>query len=219
MNRKEIKELAKSKIKGNMWNIWWPFLVISVLQSLVGRIFGATININIEGIESITDINVPTSYYVKSTLIAIIFGVIIAGYTKYVLNFVRTGKFDTNDILNTIKEKWIQILIVSILTSVIIGVASIFFVIPGVIASLGFAMAILLVIDKDVQGADSLKKSWNLMKGYKWDYFVFILSFFGWILLIPFTLGLIIIWLYPYITVAELVYYNKLQELNYKEEE
>ena len=27
MNRKEIKELAKAKIKGNKWNIIWPMLI------------------------------------------------------------------------------------------------------------------------------------------------------------------------------------------------
>ena len=218
MNRKEIKELAKTKIKGNLWNIWWPFLVISVLESLVTKIFGATINVDFTNLESLTNISVPTSYYVKVVLVGIVFGIVTAAYTKYILNFVRTGKFDTNDILNTIKEKWLQVLIASILTSVIIGVASIFLVIPGIIASLGFAMAILLVIDKNVDGADSLKASWNMMKGYKWNYLVFQLSFIGWILLVPFTIGLLLIWLYPYIVVAEVIYYDKLKDINYKEE-
>lgn len=219
MDRKEIKELAKTKIKGNLWNIWWPFLVITVVQSLVSRIFGATITVDFENLESIADVSVPTSYYVKTTLIGLVFGIVMAGYLKYLVNFVRTGKFDANDILNTVKEKWLQLLIGSILTSLIIGIASIFFVIPGIIAALGFTMVTFLIIDTDTTGADSLKKSWNVMKGYKWNYFVFILSFLGWLLLTPFTLGLLLIWLYPYLMVAEVIYYDKLKELNYKEEE
>ena len=82
MDRKEIKELAKSKIKGNMWNIWWPFLVITVLQSLVSKIFGANIEINVQNLSSLAEINVPTSYYVKTILIGVVFGVITAGYIR-----------------------------------------------------------------------------------------------------------------------------------------
>ena len=51
------------------------------------------------------------------------------------------------------------------------------------------------------------------MKGYKGDYFVFLLSFIGWFLLVPFTLGIILIWLLPYILVAQIIYYEKLSEL------
>ena len=40
MDRKEIKELAKTKVKGNKWNIWWPLLLVSFVQNIVERIFG-----------------------------------------------------------------------------------------------------------------------------------------------------------------------------------
>ena len=39
MNRVEIKENAKQKIKGNIWNLIWPLLVIGVLQSIISRIY------------------------------------------------------------------------------------------------------------------------------------------------------------------------------------
>ena len=72
-------------------------------------------------------------------------------------------------------------------------------------------MSSLIVIDTDLGQVESIKKSWEMMKGYKWNYFVFILSFLGWILLTPFTLGLLFIWLIPYITVAEIIYYERLK--------
>ena len=73
-------------------------------------------------------------------------------------------------------------------------------------------MSSLIVIDTDLGPVESIKKSWEMMKGYKWNYFVFILSFLGWILLTPFTLGLLFIWLIPYMTVAEIIYYERLKE-------
>ena len=97
--------------------------------------------------------------------------------------------------------------------SIVISIGFVLFIIPGIILTFGLAMSSLIVIDTDLGPIDALKKSWSMMKGYKWNYFVFILSFLGWILLSPFTLFLLLIWLVPYMTVAEIIYYEKLKEI------
>lgn len=216
MDRIEIKRLAKEKIKGNKWNIWWPFLVIIVLENLVSGIFTPTVEIDYTNLETLSTMQVTPTYYVSTGIISIIFAVILAGYYKYLLNFVRTGEFDSKTIIETIKTKWIDVLVAEILVSIIVFFCSLLFVIPGIIMALAYAMAVLLVIDKDVAGNDSLAKSREMMKGYKWDYFVFLLSFLGWIILTPFTIGLLLIWLVPYMLVATMIYYDKLQEKTYK---
>jgi len=216
MNRKEIKELAKSKIKGNKWNIIWPMLVIQVIQSILTRFLGGTVNIDINNLESLESIQVSPKVYLSSFVVSLIVGVITAGYVKYILNFVRTGEFDTDSILETIKTKWLNVLIATILTSIIIGLCTMLFVVPGIIMALAYAFTTLLVIDTDVSGSDSLKASREMMKGYKWNYFVFGLSFIGWALLIPFTFGLILIWLYPYMVVANTLYYEELKKVTKK---
>ena len=86
-------------------------------------------------------------------------------------------------------------------------------IVPGVIVAIGLGMAGLIVIDSDLSAIDALKKSWEMMKGYKWNYFVFILSFIGWIILAPFTLFILFIWLIPYMTVAEVIYYDELKKI------
>ena len=207
MDRKKIKESAKAKIKGNIWNILWPLIVIGVIQSALSNLFGATINIDLSNLDSV---NVPTSAYMTSYGVSIIMAILYAGYLKYVLNFVRTGKFNTNSIIDTVKSKWLNILIASILSSFIASICFLLFVIPGIVMSLAFTLVIYLVVETDIAGNDSLKKSRELMNGYKWDYFVFILSFIGWFLLIPFTLGIILIWLVPYFRVANAIYYDEL---------
>ena len=77
--------------------------------------------------------------------------------------------------------------------------------------TLAYAFVDYLVVDTDVTGNDALRESREMMKGYKWNYFVFGLSFLGWILLVPFTLGILLIWLYPYMTVATAIYYERLK--------
>lgn len=213
MDRKEIKELAKSKIKGNKWNIIWPILVISVIESILNSLFGGKIEMDFTNLESISFVNISPRYYIGSIVVTLIVGIITAGYIKYILNFVRNGKFEFNDIIDTVKEKWLNIFIAEILATIIIGLCSILFVIPGIIMAIAYTFVTYLVIDTDVSGSDSLKMSREMMKGYKWNYFVFGLSFIGWILLIPFTLGLILIWLYPYMAVANTIYYDKLKKI------
>ena len=213
MNRQEIKEEAKKRISGNKWNILWPALLFGFVIGLVETIFMPKINIDVNSIKSIKEIfdAVPTSYFIISIVTTLLTYVFTAGYVKYVLSFVRTGKFDTKTILETIKKRWLQILVANIVGGLIIALASILFVIPGIIMSLAYAFMVYVVVDSDKSGIESLKASRAMMKGYKGDYFVFILSFIGWILLVPFTLGILLIWLVPYIMVANTIYYEKLK--------
>lgn len=213
MDRKEIKEEAKAKIKGNIWNILWPLLVIGVLTSILSSLFGGSININVNNINEITEYTTSPKSTIGSSIVAIISAMLSAGYIKYLLTFVRKGKFDSNEIINTIKERWLHILIAVVLVYVIVFACTLLFIIPGIIMGLAYTFVIYLVIDTDVAGNDALKESREMMKGYKWDYFVFELSFIGWIILGIFTLGILYIWLVPYMNVASVLYYEKLKKI------
>ena len=143
-------------------------------------------------------------------IISMINAILTACYMKYVLNFIRKGKFDTNEIINTLKEKWLDLLIANILTSIIVGIGFALLIIPGIIASLALAMINYFIIDQNAKGSDSIKLSNEAMKGHKGELFAFRLSFIGWFILVPFTLGLLLIWLIPYTKVAEALYYDKI---------
>ena len=202
MNRIDIKNEAKKKIEDNRWDIWWPLIVIMVLSGALSSVIGG----------SSTTINGYKISY-GSGLISLLTGIVTAGYMKYLLDFVRTGKFNSNTIIKTVKEKWLNILIAEILTSVIVALFSLLLVVPGIIVALGYAFVTLLVIDTDIAGQDALKESKEMMDGYKWDYFVFLLSFIGWGILCCLTCGILLIWVLPYFTVSELIYYDELKKL------
>ena len=163
-----------------------------------------------------TNFEIPSHITIGLSIVAIIFGIVNVAYKKYILNFVRDGKFDFNDIIDCVKEKWLNILIAEILTTIIVSICSLFFVVPGIIMALAYSMVPYLVIDTEVTGSDSLKTSREMMKGNKWNLFIFYLSFIGWALLTPFTLGILLIWLYPYYTVAEAIYYDELKKITKK---
>ena len=140
MNRAEIKEAAKEKIRGNKWNIIWPIIVIGVVTGFITMFFDPIkVEVNSNSIQTWDDIvrtygsvNITTSSIV-SIVVTVLTAVLAAGYMKYILNFVRTGEFNSSDILNTVKEKWLAIIISSILTTVIITLCTLLFVIPGII--------------------------------------------------------------------------------------
>ncbi len=208
MNRSEIKKIAKQKIKGNMWSIWWPLLIIFFLYILIPiepiSTDSTSVNNTITSVSSIE--------YLLNIVVTLLLGIISGGYYKYILDFVRNGKLEAKTILETIKKKWLDLLIAGILTYIIVFFCTLLFILPGIIMSLAYAMTSFLIIDKDTEGSDSLPASRKMMKGYKWDYFVFILSFLGWAILSIFTLGILLIWLVPYIMIAFVIYYDKLQE-------
>lgn len=214
MDRKEIKELAKSKIKGNLWKLLWPILVIGAVEGIFTSILSpaqSTTEMLDYTANSMPQMS-PTASLIVA-LVGIICGIAMVAYNKYVLNFVRNGKMDFQDILNCIKEKWLNILVAEILVGILVFLASLLFVIPGIILGLAYSMVTYLVVDSDLSGVDAMKKSREMMKGYKWDYFVFGLSFLGWIILLPFTLFILAIWLVPYMTVAQAIYYDRLKAI------
>lgn len=91
---------------------------------------------------------------------------------------------------------------------------SILFIIPGIIAALSYSMVYMLYADDQSSTAmDYLDQSKELMHGYKWNYFVFGLSFLGWELLSVLTFGILLIWVLPYYTVAEVMYYDELKKI------
>lgn len=221
MDRKEIKEKAKELIKGKKWQIWWPLLIISlvasVLENLIGPNYSDLDNLKITSFEQLSQLNLPAptpTQLILSLLVGIVIGIAGVAYNKYILKLVRGEEPEFNDIIETIKERWLSILLVELIVGVVVSVCAIFFVIPGIIMALAYAMTGYLVVDTDLEAMEVVKKSRAMMKGYKWNYFVFGLSFIGWILLVPFTLGILIIWLMPYMIVSMALYYENLKEIN-----
>lgn len=72
-----------------------------------------------------------------------------------------------------------------------ISLWSLLLVFPGIIAMYRYRMAIYLLLEHpEMSVMDCIRESKRLMKGHKWELFVFDLSFIGWTLLIGFIDGL-----------------------------
>lgn len=191
MNRVEIKNEAKELLRGNIWNIWKPLLVIYLIELVISLI----------GNETFTLI----SGYLMIPL--------TIGYMAYILNIVRKQEFSIKKMFN-FYHNILPILGVSILTSLIIFGGTLLFIVPGIIFLYMYAMVNYLLADGSFNVMDTLAKSKQMMKGYKMDYFIFNLSFVGWVLLSVVTLGIALIYFLPYYNLSQSLYYEKLRKLN-----
>lgn len=90
------------------------------------------------------------------------------------------------------------------------AIGSLFLLIPGLITFYNYAMApFLLECNRDLSVSDAMRISKEKMKGYRWRYFCLRFSFIGWKLLGFLTLGIAFLWVNPYYSMAETVFFNE----------
>lgn len=189
MSRAEIKEWSKEKINGNKLELWKGVLLVFLLAMAVGFVTGM---FNEETVIGAT--------------VGLIGELLLApaqiGLIAFFVNFVKTGEIDRNIIFDYYSQFW-KIVGTILLMGFIISIGLVFFIIPGIYLAFSYALVpYLLAEKKDLTIMETLELSRKMMVGHKFDFFILGLSFIGWAFLIPFTLGILIIWLLPYVTVA-----------------
>lgn len=129
------------------------------------------------------------------------------GISSFFLNLVRGNEVRVEQIFDGFKN-FVPSLIMTILITLAVGFGLVLFIIPGIIIAIGFSMSYFILADNPKMDAVSaLKASWEMMKGYKVDYFVFsLLSILLFILgLLAFFVG--IFYVLPIIYAASALFY------------
>lgn len=201
MNYSKIKEEARNKIKDNIWKLIVPFLIVFAIEFLV-----AGLSFDVNDLDNFGN-NGMTSL-VTILLYPVNFGIIV-----YYLNFVRGKNIDVKDIFGYYKQ-FGPIFLLFFLTGLFTTLWTLSLIIPGIIAALSYSMAPYIMADEEIEAIQCINKSKEMMKGYKWDYFCFQLSFIGWILLGILTLGIVFIYVIPYMQVADTLYYEELKKIS-----
>jgi uncharacterized membrane protein len=84
-------------------------------------------------------------------------------------------------------------------------------IVPGIIKSFSYSQVYFILKDTPTISAnEAITQSRKLMFGYKWKYFLLLLSFIGWGILSVITLGIGFIWLVPYMTASLAAFYDQL---------
>ena len=105
-----------------------------------------------------------------------------------------------------------KIVLLNLVITVFVALWSVLFIIPGIIAGYRYRFALYNLCENPELGVmDALNMSKAQTKGYKLDLFVLDLTFIGWSLLCGLTLGILSIWIAPYIQQTDLGYFEAIK--------
>lgn len=146
-----------------------------------------------------------------STLVSLFTVVLNGGYYVYCIGIRRGAEMPYATLLDGLSVAgkliwcWLQITVKIFLWSML-------FVIPGIIAAYRYRFAYYNVLSDDsLSAGDAIRLSCRQTQGYKGELFMLDLSFIGWSLLSSLTMGLLNVWLTPYMTLCDLAYFEDAQ--------
>jgi uncharacterized membrane protein len=177
MNRAELKAKAKAQIKGNIGILFVVTLIIGLISSVASAI--------------------PAAGAVAAIIVLPAFSLSI--YRIYLM-IVNGKKPEVKDAFCGFDDFW-SAFKVTFLVGLYTFLWSLLFFIPGIVKAYSYSMALYVLAENPGKSArECIKESMEMTKGHKMELFVLDLSFIGWIILVPFTLGLLSIWLIPYMS-------------------
>ncbi len=189
MDRAALKSLAKEHIRGNIGILFG----ISILTAIIGGLVAA----------------VPVVGTVASTFI--VGPALNIALVHIYLNQAKGVRPAVNELWAHFGEFW-GAFKVTFLNGLFVFLWSLLLVIPGIVKSFGYSQAMYILAENPDMGAcEALKRSEEMMRGHKMELFVLSLSFLGWMLLGTLTLGLLYIWLVPYMNATMANFYNSIK--------
>ena len=188
---KENKELmaeARESLSGNWGLAIATFLVYGIIISIFQVI--------------------PT---VGSVLALFIAGPMLVGVSMFSLSLSRGESARLEQIFEGFKN-YGTVLGAYLLMVLFIFLWMLLLIIPGIIAAIAYSQTFYILAENDaISSMDALKKSKEMMDGYKWKYFCLGLRFIGWALLCILTLGIGFLWLSPYIQISYAKFYEDIK--------
>ena len=223
---KELKALAREALLGQYGSLIGAMFLLGMFSVILESV-PVTITRNREDTTSLI------IQFVVTLIISVLVYLLQIGMTVIVLHMTRRQAYGLSDLFYTFRahpDRFIIVSVIQIGISMILQIpAYIFlFLYPGdtikrvllylllllagsivsFIVLLGFTLADLLLIDNENLGAiDAIRQSWAMMHGNKGRFFYLQISFFGLALLCILTLGIGMLWLYPYMMTTEAFFY------------
>ena len=219
--RQEIKAIGKRQFKANYWPCVGAIVLVMVVIGLISGIANgpsatAAMNAAMTGSEPEVSTTVSTGSTIGSLALIIISGPLEIGLCYFfVMNVL--GRADSISVTTPFTAAftnfgrklggYLWMVLFSFLWSLL-------FIIPGIIKGFSYAMTPYILADcPNVAAKDALKLSMRIMKGHKWELFVFELSFIGWGILSVLTLGILdVFFVQPYMQSSLATYYLEVRE-------
>lgn len=142
----------------------------------------------------------------------IVTGPLILGISICCLKLIRKEEVKVENLFSGFTENFVTSFVAYALNSIFIALWTLLFVIPGLIKSYSYSMTFYVLKDNPkLTATEARKESMRLMDGNKWRLFCLDFSFIGWILLSILTLGILLLWVEPYMEVAHAEFYEEIK--------
>lgn len=106
-----------------------------------------------------------------------------------------------------------KIILLYVVQVIFISLWTLLLVIPGIVAAYRYRFAMLNLCENPEIGVmEALNMSKAQTLGFKWQLFVLDLSFIGWELLASLTLGILNIWLLPYMAQSNIAFFQEIKK-------
>lgn len=149
-----------------------------------------------------------------SIVLSLVSAVLSAGYILYTMS-VRRGIVTP---YATMFDGFLfagKIILLQIVISIFVFLWSLLFIIPGIIAGYRYRFALYNLCENPEIGVmEALNMSKAQTWGHKWELFVLDLSFLGWNILCALTLGILSIWIMPYIQQTDIGYFEAIKQMS-----
>lgn len=207
--RVTLKQNARIILRNNYASIVCIMIITSVICDLINAISGRRLNI--------TSLNFSMSQIQtmeKVGLIAMLWNFLVAnpvrvGTRRFLLKKSRGDQANIKDLFFAFSEYYLHIVWVMFKMNLLEVLWGLLLIVPGVIKSFEYFMIPYLLADDPTMSSDEVfAKTKQAMEGYKYDLFVFDLSFIGWALLGAITLNIVMIfYTSPYYYLANTQFY------------
>ncbi len=139
-------------------------------------------------------------------------GPLVLGFTKFSLSISRHKEGKLEQLFEGFNHFGVA-LGAYILMSIFIFLWTLLLIVPGIIAAIAYSMTFYIIADDPSIGImEAISKSKKMMYGYKWKFFLLILSFIGWMILCILTLGIGFLFLGPYMQVSVAKFYDDIKK-------
>lgn len=220
LNRAQLKAEAKSITKGAAVSAYIFTLIYLVINFALSLVLEFATGATAAELSTALEMEIPfptlglppLMVSFLSILISLVTVVLSAGYAIYTMG-VRKGHtmpyatlFDGFTFVG-------KIIILEILVFVYVFLWSLLLFIPGIIAGYRYRFALYnLCENPQLSPSEALRMSKAQTRGYKWELFVLDLSFLGWSILCGLTLGILFIWIMPYIQQTDIGYFEAIKK-------
>jgi uncharacterized membrane protein len=110
-------------------------------------------------------------------------------------------------------KSFLDAFIAYLLASIFILLWTLLLIVPGIIAALSYTMIFIIMAENPgTDGMAAIRKSKEMMDGYKWKYACLMGRFIGWFLLCIITCGIAAIWVGPYWVASKVLFYEEIKK-------